>query len=82
MAFGLPIITSNIGGISDIVDHNKNGFVIKKNNHKLYAKFMAIYLKNRKLVKIHGINAKTKHDKNYTPKIFENRFINILKEII
>ena len=30
MMFGLPIISTNEGGIPDIVKHNETGFIIEK----------------------------------------------------
>lgn len=82
MSLKLPIISSRVGGIPDIVKHNKTGFLVKNINFKQYAKFMSIYLNKKKLAILHGRNAKNKHKNNYTKDIFEKKFIKILKKII
>ncbi len=37
MAMGLPVIATNAGGIPEIVEHNKNGLVVKKQNPQALA---------------------------------------------
>jgi|TARA_B110000027_G_C16077257_1_gene281926 glycosyltransferase involved in cell wall biosynthesis len=81
MSAGLPIISSNIGGLPDIIDHNKNGFIVTSNNSSQYAKYMEFFLKKKKLSKQFGINAKKKFNKKFSLNIFENNLIKILNQI-
>jgi len=37
MGMGIPPICTNVGGIPEIIDHNKNGFLIPLNDHKTLA---------------------------------------------
>lgn len=37
MAFGIPVIASNVGAIPDTIKNNENGFIIEEQNAKLYA---------------------------------------------
>lgn len=80
MSSGLPVISSNIGGIPDIIDHNKNGFLVTKNNIKEYTKYMEIFLKNKNLSKQYGLNAKKKYNERFTVDIFENNLVKILDQ--
>ena len=32
MMFGLPVISTNEGGIPDVVKHNETGFIVEKQN--------------------------------------------------
>ncbi|MFW5702569.1 MAG: glycosyltransferase family 4 protein [Candidatus Dojkabacteria bacterium] len=38
MAMGLPVIASNVGGISEQIDHEENGYVIDEFDPTIYAK--------------------------------------------
>lgn len=57
MAAGLPIISSNhcVAGISMIKDY-KNGFIVRDDSYKSYAKYIEILRKNGKLRKKIGQN--------------------------
>lgn len=44
MALGKPIVASNIGGITDLVAHGKNGFLVPTKNPKELAKYIQILL--------------------------------------
>ncbi len=49
MAQGIPVIATNVGGNSEIIDHNKNGFLVKKNDFNEFAKYLKILILNRGL---------------------------------
>ena len=48
-ASGKPVIASNIGGIPDVVDDNKTGFLIRGNNVDDFAEKILILLNNKNL---------------------------------
>lgn len=52
MACGLPIITTNVGGSQELI--NGNGFVLNKESSEELKEAIEKYLKNPKLLKIHG----------------------------
>lgn len=49
MACGLPIIASNVGGISEIVISNENGFIISPKNIKELSSKLRVLVKNQSL---------------------------------
>ena len=64
-ACGLPVISTNVGGIPNFIQNNKNGFLIdSKNTHSLVEKIEFI-LKNQEVVDTITKNA-YKTFKNYT----------------
>jgi len=81
MSAGVPVISYKNGAIPEIIEHNKTGFLVKKYNFVEFAKYMKVYLKNKQLIKNHGLNAKNKWQKNYTFQIYESKLINILNNI-
>jgi len=46
MAFGLPCITTNVGGISDFFEDGKMGYIINKNDSARLAEFIKILVRN------------------------------------
>ncbi len=58
MAAGLPIITSNVGGIPDIVKHNETGIITGNKDEKELAKAINSLLKDKKLSEKLMINGK------------------------
>jgi glycosyltransferase involved in cell wall biosynthesis len=47
MASGIPVIASNIGGLKEIIENGKNGFLIEQKNPEILAK---------KIIQIHNSN--------------------------
>ena len=48
MSLKLPIISSKVGGIPDIVKHKKTGFLIKNKNYEEYANIYEYLFKEQK----------------------------------
>tara|TARA_B100000795_G_C22759090_1_gene422795 strand:+ start:137 stop:1216 length:1080 start_codon:yes stop_codon:yes gene_type:complete len=78
LSFGIPIITYDIGGISDIVDDNDCGFVLKKGATEGLSEKLLHYIKDKDLLTKHSINARKKFESNYTLSVFTSNFIKIL----
>ncbi len=56
MASGLPIITTDTGGIKELM--NSNGFVIPIKNSEAITRSLDQYIKNPKLIKKHGLKSR------------------------
>ncbi len=50
MAFGLPIITRNVGGTSDFFENGKMGFMTDSLEPQVFAEAVSRYLDNRELI--------------------------------
>ena len=81
MQFGLPIITSNEGAISEIVDNNITGFVLNDLNPKNLAYAIKKLINHTEISKNMGKRGKEKFDKLYNLNIFEKKFTTILRKI-
>lgn len=82
MQHSLPCIASNEGGIPDIIENEKTGFIIEKRNSKILAEKIILLLNNKKLSKQMGENGRIKFLQEFTLKKFENNLIEILKDCI
>ncbi|MBI04422.1 MAG: hypothetical protein CMI96_01230 [Pelagibacteraceae bacterium] len=49
MACGLPVITTNVGNISEIISHKKNGFIVDTFNEKDFIKYSIMLLNDDSL---------------------------------
>jgi glycosyltransferase involved in cell wall biosynthesis len=69
----LPIVSTNTGAISEIIDHNVNGLLAtKKNNAESIVELVEIYLNNPTIANEHASNAKKKYIQTFTMELFEN----------
>lgn len=82
MSRKLAVITTDNGGIRDIITHKKNGLILKKPNAIQCSKAMLTYLNNKNLSKKHGSNNKKKYLKYFIFNRFEVNLVNSLKEIV
>lgn len=80
-ACGTPVIASNIGGIPEIVEHNKNGLLFEPGNVEQLVNNMLKYWNNLELAKEHGKNAYKKAVAVYSKEIYYNNLIKIYEEI-
>ena len=79
-ASGVPSITSNIGGLTEVNLHNKTGLVLRENNpHELADSIMKLYKDNELRVKL-GNNARNYAAENFNWKDNVNQMIDIYKE--
>ena len=82
MSFGLPIISTNEGAISEIVDDNINGFIVDKRDiQQLVDRILFLY-NNRDKLNDFGNSSLEKFKNNYSLEIFENNFKNIVDKVM
>ena len=78
ISYKLPVLATDVGGNSEIVKNNFNGFLVEKNNPESFAKKLEELINNKKLRKKFGNNgyifAKQNFDLNKNLKIYENFF--------
>lgn len=79
---GKPVIASNIGGISEQVEHNKTGLLVEPANVEQLKKCILTYWNNPELVIEHGKNAYQKAITQYTEERYYNELMNVYQEIV
>lgn len=81
MQCSLPVITTFEGGIPDIVEDEKTGYLIPQKDILSLADRLEILINNPLLRLNMGIAGRLKYEQEFTLAIFENRFIDILQDI-
>ena len=63
-SFGLPVVVTKVGGNSEIVEHNKNGYLVEKNDCAAFSKYLKKLILSKTLRKKFGKEAfdKVKND--------------------
>ena len=78
MQHGLPIVTTDEGGIPDVVRDGENGLICEKNNPEDLAKKLMLLLNDKQLRVKMGQDGYKKYQEKFTLEIFEKRFTEIL----
>lgn len=82
MACGLPIISSNIGSMSEIIKDNYNGLLYKPNDaNELRNKIQTLIGDNELRIKV-GENGRKEFEEKYSADIAYNSLINIYQAVI
>lgn len=82
MQFHLPIVTTNEGGIPDMILNGVNGFICERKNMVSLADAIEKLLDNKDLREEMGNNGYEKYKKDFTLEIFENRLKTIFQLMI
>lgn len=84
MAFGCPVIATNVGGISELVITNKNGCLIEAKNIQQTLNAILDFSKNRNKLTMLGLNARKDIEQRFSHFVFNNNvrhYISGLKKI-
>ncbi|WP_428236156.1 glycosyltransferase [Gracilimonas sp.] len=82
MCFGLPIITSNEGGIRDIVKDGVNGFIVDPKNTKEIASKVSSLIENSDLHQKMAENSRSLFVKHHTVEKFEGNLDEVIKQTL
>lgn len=82
MQHGMPCISTNEGGISEIIEHGKTGFIVGKHNPQELAERITELAQDRNKCRMMGKAGKEKYKEEFTIQRFEKRFTEILTCII
>ena len=81
-AYGKPVVATAAGGTVEIVEDNKNGFLVPVGSIDILAKKIQEVLKDDKLYKQMCIEAKKSYEKEYTFEVFKNKILEYYKMIV
>ena len=82
MQYSLPIISTPEGGIRDIIDDKKNGFIVQQKDAKSLAYKLEILIKNPSMQIEMGKAGFKKYQQEFTVEMYGKRLDNIFKNIL
>lgn len=81
MQFSLPIVSTYEGGIQDIVENGKTGFLVSGQNIPDLAEHIEKLVNDQSLRTDFGTKGRKRYEEKFTLTAFETNFTNILKKI-
>jgi glycosyltransferase involved in cell wall biosynthesis len=82
MATGLPVITTNVGGVPDIVEDGQQGFLIAPNDDAALEKKLALLLENAALRQEMGERARARVLTHFDARKNAERLIGLMKGLV
>ncbi|MDM5157371.1 glycosyltransferase family 4 protein [Bacillus sp. DX1.1] len=82
MAAGLPVISTNIGGIPEQIDNAYNGFIIKPGDKEALLEHINFLLKDKNARKNFGENAKYKVNESFSLPVIGDEILNMYSILI
>ncbi|MEY8200114.1 MAG: glycosyltransferase family 4 protein, partial [Colwellia sp.] len=80
MASGIPIISTNVGGIPDVISHNETGLLVQANNSAELSEGILSLLNNKELIKELTRKAQLNVEENYVWPVVSEQFISLFKK--
>lgn len=84
MSCGLPVVSSSVGGLPELVKHNESGFIAEIGDVERMAKYTLDLLTNDKKYEMFSQNARNrtlnKFDKSIVVPMYEQHYKNILEQ--
>jgi glycosyltransferase involved in cell wall biosynthesis len=80
LSCGTPVIAFKTGGIPEIVDHLKTGYIAEQKNSKDFINGIKLFLDNPDLRKNAGIEGRSKVENNFTLKKMVDSYIKLYSE--
>jgi len=81
-AFGKPVIATNIGGISEMIDDGRNGLLFEYRNHSQLSERLRVLFKDGELCKKIGREARKDAEVRYNPKIHYKQISTLISKLI
>ncbi len=82
MQFQLPVVSTNEGGIAEIISDGVTGFIVPHNNPIKLADTLRLLINNAELISQMGAAGKKRFQEKFTIKHFEDRMLTILKQAV
>jgi N,N'-diacetylbacillosaminyl-diphospho-undecaprenol alpha-1,3-N-acetylgalactosaminyltransferase len=81
-AMGKPIVTTDAVGCREVVEDNKNGFLVPIKNYKELAKRIEILIDNQNLREKFGKYGRIKAEKEFDIKVVVRKYMEVYEEVI
>ncbi|MEW6983622.1 TIGR03088 family PEP-CTERM/XrtA system glycosyltransferase [Colwelliaceae bacterium 6471] len=82
MASGLPIISTSVGGIPELVLQDRHGLLVEKANTEQLAQAMISYVQQPELILLHGNAGKSRVIEQFSEHAMVSAYLSIYQELV
>jgi glycosyltransferase involved in cell wall biosynthesis len=82
MSFGLPVISTRVGGIPEMIEENKSGFIIEPGDLNALEEKMMYFIENKDKINQMGNISKTIVDNKFSNEIIEKQLTKLYCELL
>ncbi|HEY9617918.1 MAG TPA: glycosyltransferase family 4 protein [Microcoleaceae cyanobacterium] len=82
MASGCPVISTDVGGVPDIVRHGETGFIIPRNDATALAKAMEALIGNPTLRREMGVSGRAIVERDYSAAVNVPQILKVMKQTV
>ena len=79
LALGLPIVSTNVGGLAYLLENNKNALLVKKNDISQMVEKIMNLINDKNLVKLITKNGR-KFSENFSSTVVINKWVKTLND--
>lgn len=79
MWFGVPVVSTDVGGLPELVEHGKTGFIVAKHDVLSFSRAITLLLDNSELSKNFGSAAKVLAREKFSALYMTSQYENLLK---
>ena len=81
-AAGLPIISSKVGGFSEVIEEGRNGYLVDQGDYEAMAEKIALLTNDLSQIKLAGKYSRTLAESKYDWNVILNQYEEIYKKLI
>ncbi len=82
LSTGLPVVTTNVGGIPEMIDSGKNGFLVEPENSRALADRILYYLEHPEDASEMGLQARRKIENHFDWRLIVKKVIKVYDEAL
>jgi glycosyltransferase involved in cell wall biosynthesis len=77
MATALPVISTEVGGVPELIENNAQGYLIKPQDVKGLVAKIKLYIDRPELIALHGFSGRKKVEKSFSLQAMTNQYLQI-----
>ncbi|GAB4167774.1 MAG: hypothetical protein Kow00108_00390 [Calditrichia bacterium] len=82
MAYGLPVIASNVGGNKEIIKHNRNGYLFEPDDYKTLARYIHDILEKKEIAIKMANNNLADIRNNFVLSVIKEKYVNLFNRVV
>jgi len=78
---GLAVVSTNVGGISDVIEHEINGLLVPPGNARKFAGALASLIEHESVRQLYARRLQEKVKNHYSAEIYKSRLLEIYNQL-